>query len=81
MFWMNERHQPNDKDYWNQKNIHTCYTDSLKAFKSHLDQCKLPDYFHPMNNMLGKKDKDVCHRLAGCVEERRNELLHMKLLK
>lgn len=81
MFWMNERHKPDNKDYWNQKNIHNCYTDYLYTFKSNLDQCKLPDYFHPMNNMLGKKDKEMCHRLAGCVEERRNELLHMKLLK
>lgn len=78
---MIERHETGNEDYWNQKNIHTCFTDLLKIFKNNLDQCKLPDFFNPMNNMLGKKDKDVCHRLSEKVGTSLDELLHMTLLE
>ena len=74
---MNERNTTDNEGYWNHENLVHCYTDYLKNVKSHLDNSKLPDYFNPMNNLLGKKDRGVLHRLADEVHRRRDELLHV----
>ena len=76
---MNENPVYRRDGYWSNQNIGECYMDMLEDLEESCSKRKLLNYFNHTENIMAKKDPGVLKELKDFAEQRRMNLMHLKL--
>ena len=76
---MNENPVYQGNGYWSNQNIGDCYMNMLEDLEERCSNRKLLNYFNHTENIMAKKDPGVLNELKSFAEQRRMNLMHLKL--